>query len=62
MKATVDKEDCIACEICVGTCPDVFRMGIDGKAEAYVDEIPEEYEEDAKDAAEGCPTEVITIE
>ena len=30
----VDKDLCIACGLCVGTCPSVFSFGDDGKAEA----------------------------
>jgi ferredoxin len=62
MKAKIDKDGCIACEACADTCPEVFRMADDGLAEVYVDEIPEELEESAKEAADSCPTEVITIE
>ncbi len=61
MKAVVNRDGCIACELCVETCPEVFRMGEDGPAEAYVDEIPEEVEDAAKDAAEACPVDVIEI-
>jgi ferredoxin len=62
MKAEIDRDGCIACEACAATCPEVFRMADDGLAEVYVDEIPEEAEETAKEAADGCPTEVITVE
>ena len=44
------------------TCPEVFRIADDGFAEAYVDEIPEEVEDSAQEAADGCPVEVIHIE
>jgi ferredoxin len=37
-------------------------MGADGPAEVYVDEIPEEVEDSAKDAADSCPVSVIHIE
>jgi ferredoxin len=60
MKAEVT-EDCIACGLCVDTCPEVFEMG-DQLAEVIVDEIPEEAEESAIQAAEDCPTEAIIIE
>jgi ferredoxin len=62
MKAEIDKDGCIACEACVDTCPEVFRMADDGLAEAYVDEIPEDEEDAVREAADGCPTSVISIE
>lgn len=62
MKAQIDRDGCIACEACVAVCPEVFRMADDGLAEVYVDEVPDELEESAQEAAEGCPTSVITVE
>jgi ferredoxin len=61
MKAVINRDGCISCELCVDTCPEVFRMGEDGPAEVYVDDIPEEVEDAAKDAAEACPVDVIEI-
>ncbi|MGI6497651.1 MAG: ferredoxin [Oscillospiraceae bacterium] len=62
MKATLDKTGCIACGLCVDTCPEVFRMGEDGLAEVYLEEIPKDAEKNAEEAREGCPVSVITIE
>ncbi len=62
MKAEIDRDGCIACEQCVATCPEVFRMAEDGLAEVYVDEVPEEFEEAAQEAADNCPTSVIMVE
>jgi ferredoxin len=62
MKAEIDRDGCIACEACVSTCPEVFRMADDGLAEVYVDEIPGELEDSAQEAADGCPTSVIEVE
>ena len=62
MKADIDRDGCISCELCAETCPEVFRMAADGLAEVYVDEIPEEVEDTARDAAESCPVSVIHIE
>jgi ferredoxin len=62
MKAVVDKSGCISCGLCINLCSDVFRMGDDGTAEAYVDEVPEDAVEAASEARESCPVSVITID
>lgn len=59
MKAVVN-DGCIACGLCVSTCPEVFRMG-DDMAEAYGD-VTEEVKEAAEEARDGCPVSVIDIE
>lgn len=61
MKASVDKELCTGCELCVSTCPDVFEM--DGEtARVKIEIIPEAAEEDVQQAAEDCPSSAIKIE
>lgn len=62
MKAYVDKETCIGCELCVEICPEIFEMEDDGLAVAKDSEIPEDLLEDAQEAEESCPTDAITIE
>jgi ferredoxin len=54
-------EDCIACGLCVDTCPEAFDMG-DEFAEVIVDEVPEEAQEACRQAAEECPVEAIVVE
>ncbi len=61
MKATIDRDGCIACELCANTCPEVFRMADDGLAEVYVDEVPKEVEDSAKECEESCPVSVIHV-
>lgn len=60
MKMTVDKNACIGCGACVGTCDKVFGFD-DNYAEVIVDEIPEELVSDAMDALESCPVNAISI-
>lgn len=60
MKARVT-EDCIACGRCIEICPDVFEMGED-IAQVRVDQVPEEFQEAAQEAADECPTSAIVIE
>lgn len=61
MKAMVDQDGCIACGLCESTCPEVFKIGDSGKAEAKDTDIEEEYEEAAQEARDGCPVSVISI-
>lgn len=60
MKAIVN-DGCIACGACVAACPEVFRFGDDGLAEAYA-KVEAEAEEAAKEARDSCPVSVIDIE
>ncbi|MDY6826212.1 MAG: ferredoxin [Bacillota bacterium] len=59
MKVKVN-DDCSACGICEDICPEVFELG-DEKAEVKVNPVPEEYEDNVREAAEECPTEAIQI-
>jgi ferredoxin len=61
MKAIVDKSGCIACGLCVTNCPEVFRIGSDGLAEAYAD-VTGSLEASASEARDGCPVSVISLE
>ncbi len=60
MKARVT-DDCISCGRCVEICPEVFEMGED-KAFVRVDEIPPEFEDATREAADECPTSAIIVE
>jgi ferredoxin len=62
MKASVNKDTCIGCELCVQTCPEVFEMNDDGKAQTKVAIIPFTQEQLCKQAAEECPVEAISVE
>ena len=61
MKATVN-EDCIGCGMCEGTCPEVFAIGDEGVAENIVEEVPEDAEDSAQEAADNCPVSAIEVE
>lgn len=62
MKAKLDRSGCISCGLCSETCPQVFRMADDGVAEVYREDVPEDAEESASAARDGCPVSVITVE
>ncbi|MFH1468586.1 MAG: ferredoxin [Pseudomonadota bacterium] len=61
MKVRIIEEACIGCGACADICPAVFAMG-ERAAEVIVSELPPEAEDDARDAADGCPTEAIVVE
>ncbi len=61
MKATVN-EDCIGCGLCESTCPDVFSISDDGVAVAIEEDVPEDAEDSAQEAADSCPVSAITVE
>ena len=56
-KVEVDKDKCIGCGACTAIAPDTFEFDDDGLAKAVNNEI----NDDVKTAAEGCPTEAITV-
>ncbi|VGO23397.1 ferredoxin [Pontiella sulfatireligans] len=60
MKATVDKDSCIGCGVCVQICDAVFEMDGD-VARAKVEPVPAEAEAACREAAEACPVEAISI-
>lgn len=62
MKAIVDQDTCIGCQLCVGVCPEVFSMGDDGKSHAISGDIPSGEEDNAIDSRDSCPVSAISIE
>ena len=61
MKAFVNKDTCIGCELCTQICPEVFSMDDDGKSGAIDEEIDNEDEDAAVDARDSCPVSAIDI-
>jgi len=62
MKAFVDPDTCIGCELCVSICPMVFSMNADSIAEAVSGEVPTESEMACRDAEADCPVQAIRLE
>ena len=60
MKAKVDPDLCISCELCVNLCPEVFRME-ETKAVATVAVVPPAAEATCKQAEDECPVDAIAI-
>ncbi len=61
MKAFVDKEACIGCELCTTDYPEIFSMEDDGLAVAIEAELSEDQVSDAQEAVDSCPTEAISV-
>lgn len=59
MKLKVNEDLCIGCGACCANASEVFEFNEEGFAQVKVEKIPSEYEEDAMDAKEGCPTNAI---
>ena len=57
MSITINKELCIGCGTCIALCPDSFKLDGSGKAEA----VNQKDVECAKNAAESCPVQAISI-
>lgn len=62
MKPKVNKELCIGCGTCPSICPEVFEMGMEGKAHVKELDNYAEYEEKIKKAVNACPVQAISIE
>ena len=60
MKARVNENLCVGCELCVGTCPGVFSMNSEGKAYAVEEPVDPEWESLCIKAEEECPVDAIT--
>lgn len=62
MEASINREGCIGCGLCTDTCPEVFAMADDGKAEVIAEPVPEEAKAAAIEARDNCPVEVIFLD
>ncbi len=61
MKVRIDRETCVGCVTCVDICPEIFEMD-DEFAIVKTEDVPEEFQESCREAAETCGVEAIIIE
>lgn len=54
MHITIERDGCISCGLCEGTCPSVFRIAEDGLAEVHHQPETAEEQAGAQEAAGGC--------
>jgi ferredoxin len=68
-KLVLERDECTQCENCVGSCPDIFEMAADdgwahvkgSKRVGSNDELNLDDLGCTKEAAEGCPVNIIHI-
>ncbi|EKE03289.1 MAG: 4Fe-4S binding protein [uncultured bacterium] len=61
MKASVNKNTCIGCSICIDICPGIFEFDPQGISEATTTFISPRLEHDVRAAADACPTQAISV-
>lgn len=62
MGIKIEKEKCLGCGMCASSCPDAFKIGSDGKADAInPDCCGKCCGCDIKETAENCPAGAIKI-
>ncbi|WP_337491421.1 ferredoxin [Vescimonas sp.] len=62
MKAMVYAKSCIQCGLCVSVCPEVFSLLPGQAAVARDTDIPTDLQLSVQAAAEGCPTDAISLQ
>ena len=61
MRAYVDQDTCIGCGLCAATCPEVFELNDDGKAQTVAD-TTDDNRDAVMEAIDGCPVSAIRRE
>ncbi len=73
MKVTIDREECTSCRVCWEECPEFFEQNDEDEWSQVVEEYrlgddigageaPEDLGNCVRQAAEGCPVEIIHVE
>ena len=61
MKTFVN-ENCIGCGLCVNVCAEVYEFNEEGLSEVTVDVVPENLEDQVRQATDECPVDAIETE
>jgi len=61
MEVKVNKDICIGCGLCESICPDVFKLGKDGKSEVIEGIDYEKHADHIDQSAASCPVAAITF-
>ena len=61
MKVHVNTQVCAGFGVCLGLCPEVFKLHDDGYAVALVSEVPPELEDAVRQAFNQCPARAIFL-
>jgi ferredoxin len=62
MKVVVDYDLCEANAVCMGCCPEVFRVEDDDTLTVLMENPPEELRSKVEEAVRLCPRQAISIE
>jgi len=62
VKVIVDYDLCEANAVCMGVCPEVFRVEEDDTLTLLMDEIPEAQRARVKEAVRLCPRQALRLE
>jgi len=62
MKVVVDYELCEANAVCVGCCPEVFRVEDDDTLTILIENPPENLRGKVEEAVRLCPRQAISLE
>lgn len=61
LRASVDKNACIGCAICIDICPSVFEFDPQGLSEATTTFVDPSLNHNVRAAADACPTNAIRV-
>jgi ferredoxin len=57
MKLRISEDQCIGCGACQAVAPSLIEM--DGVAKVITEDVPEEAQDEAREAIEACPVEAV---
>jgi ferredoxin len=61
MKVRVDAQVCAGFGVCLGLCPEVFKLHDEGYSIVLMSEVPPELKDAVRQAANQCPARAISL-